>query len=337
MPNPIIDSTSPLRILITKRFAAKLKAALDIPHVLTTFAEETPEEIASLLTQTDVFVTSIFKAGWLPDGPIPLRLIHLFGAGTDGIDFSAIPPGCTVCNVYGHERGIAEYVFMMMAVLNRDLFTDDAALRQGYWSDRSDRRELHGRNLFIVGLGRIGGKVARWGHFVGMHVSGVTRLPSPERAQSLGLDAIGGSDELDAYLPQADFVVVTVPDTPETRGIIGEAQFRQMKSTAYLINVARGPVIDESALYYALRDKTIAGAAIDVWYHYPPVIGQHTMPSQYPIHELKNVIMTPHNSGMTDATMAYRWGFLAKNLRRLTTGEALENVVWPQSETRENS
>jgi phosphoglycerate dehydrogenase-like enzyme len=186
-------------------------------------------------------------------------------------------------------------------------------------------------------LGRIGSEVARWGRFVGMHVSGITRSPSPERAQALGLDALDGPDELDSYLAQADFVVVALPHTPETRGMIAEAQFRQMKSTAYLVNVARGPVIDEAALYHALRDKTIAGAAIDVWYNYPPVAGQHTMPSQYPIHELNNVIMTPHNSGMTNATMSYRWGVLAENMRRLTTGEPLENVVWPQSEKKENS
>ena len=100
-----------------------------------------------------------------------------------------------------------------------------------------------------------------------------------------------------------------------------------MKQSAFLINVARGEVVDEEALYSALRDRTIAGAAIDVWYQYPDG-NQTVLPSKLPFHELGNVVMTPHIAGATDATFGYRWGLINDNLRRLSQGEPLQNVVF---------
>jgi phosphoglycerate dehydrogenase-like enzyme len=99
-----------------------------------------------------------------------------------------------------------------------------------------------------------------------------------------------------------------------------------MKPTAFLINVARGEVVDEAALYAALRDRAIAGAAIDVWYRYPEGDAL-TLPSTLPFHELTNVIMTPHIAGATENTFFYRWAAINDNLRRLRDGEPLVNVV----------
>jgi len=232
--------------------------------------------------------------------------------------------------MYGHEYGIAEHVFMVMTALNRELFIQDAELRRGNWGHRGYYRELRGRILLVVGLGHIGAEVVRWGRFVNMRVTGITRSPSPERGQQFGLEALGGPGDLDTYLANADFVVLAVPHTPQTGAMVGRSQLQQMKPTAYLINVARGPVVDEAALYTALKEGAIAGAGIDVWYCYPEPGQTQQMPSTYPFHELDNVILTPHTSGMTDGTFQHRWAAVAENLRRLAAGEPLKNIVWPQ-------
>lgn len=321
-------TSSSLRILVWELFVKDLAATLSIPHELVVVKGYTDDAMIVALPQADVLVGTTLKANWVT-GPLPsLRLIHSTGAGTDGIDFSAVPAGCQVCNVYGHEYTVAEYVFMTAAALNRNLLPQDREFRKGDWGDRQPRRELRGRNLLILGLGHIGAEVARWGAFLGMRVAGLTRTPSAERAAKLGLAAYGGLDDLAAHLPDADVVVIAIPQSAQTTGLIGATALALMKPSAYLINVGRGPIIDEAALYNALRDRTIAGAAVDVWYRYPSG-GEPVLPSTYPLHELDNIIMTPHNGGYSDGTMRFRWGFIAENLRRLSVGEPLENVVWP--------
>jgi phosphoglycerate dehydrogenase-like enzyme len=121
-------------------------------------------------------------------------------------------------------------------------------------------------------------------------------------------------------------VVLALPLSAETTGIIGASELAAMKPSAFLINVARGDVVDETALYNALRDRTIAGAAIDVWYRYPGADGTG-MPANLPFHELPNVIMTPHIAGSTEPTFFYRWELINENLRRIGTGEPFVNVV----------
>jgi phosphoglycerate dehydrogenase-like enzyme len=147
----------------------------------------------------------------------------------------------------------------------------------------------------------------------------------PERAR-LGLDWIGQPDRLPELLTKSDAVVLSAPLTAETEGMIGAAELRGMKATAVLVNVGRGPLVSERALYEALRDREIAGAAIDVWYSYP-VAGSTAEPSRYPFGELDNVLLTPHVSGLTAETYRGRIGDIVANISRLASGERLENVV----------
>jgi phosphoglycerate dehydrogenase-like enzyme len=222
-------------------------------------------------------------------------------------------------------------VFMVMAALNRKLLRGDKDLRNGVWGERfRPGPELRGRTLLILGMGHVGTELARWGRFLGMRVSGITR--NVERARGLDLDAIGAPSDLHIFLRDADFIVVAVPLTTETTGMIGRGEFEKMKPGAFLINTSRGPVVDEEELYNALRDRRIAGAALDVWYRYPPP-GECGLPANYAFHQLDNVIMTAAIAGFTDGTMRLRWAVIAENLRRLIAGEPLENVVW----TRANS
>ena len=327
---PETKRLAPLRIVMPRGIVEPLSKRIQVPNRIISFQSYSQDDLAVLLEEAEVLIGTQFKASWLRAGRTRLRLIHSIGAGTDNIDFSAVPPGCLVCNVYGHERAIAEHTLMMMAALNRQLFAQDAALREGNWGDRSrPLPELRKRTLLILGLGHIGAEVARWARFIGMSVVGVTRSTSPERARQLGLEALGGPEELVSWLEKADFVLVAVPLLPETRGMIGEREFRHMKQSAYLINVARGPIVDEAALYQALRSQAIAGAAIDVWYR-PPDPKAPVLPSRYPFHQLDNIIMTPSLCGFTDETMNFRWDAIAENLRRFVESEPLTNVCWPQ-------
>lgn len=319
--------TSPLRIAIHRNFAAELTKQLAIPHSIQEFANESDGEMAAILARTDVLVSGAFKAAWLSAERGPLRLIHSTGAGVDGIDLAAVPARCAVCNVYGHERGVAEQAFLLMLALHKGLFGLDAALRRGNWTpERPYLPEMNGRKLLVLGLGHIGRELVRWGKFLDMEVSVLTRTPKAVRTENLGLSALGGLDQLDEKIGQADFVVVAIPATTGTVDLIGKQQLALMKPTACVINVGRGPVINEEALYTALRDRRIGGAGLDVWYQYPAP-GQDRLPSRFPFQELSNVIMTPHKP--TAETMAYRWREIAANLGRLVRGEELKCVVRP--------
>jgi phosphoglycerate dehydrogenase-like enzyme len=259
------------------------------------------------------------------EGATRLRLVQALSAGADRVDAAAVPAGCTLCNLFGHEQAMAEWVLMAMLALSRRALTYDRRLREGDWAaDLPWEVELSGRVVATVGYGHIGRRVAELSRAIGMDVVAVTRSPSPGRAD--GLRRLAGIDELAGVLDEADFAVVAVPSTPDTRGLIDAAELRCLGPDGYLVNVARGDVVDERALYEALREGTIAGAAVDVWYRYPRG-GAQRFPSDYPIHELDNVLMAPHVSGRTTGTQERRAAFLAEQLRRLEEGRPLENVL----------
>ena len=149
-------------------------------------------------------------------------------------------------------------------------------------------------------------------------------------AEQDGLEALGGPADLPDLLGHADFLIVTAPLSEETRGIIGAKELARMPAGAYLINVARGPVVEEQALYQALAARRIAGAAIDVWYNYPRDNSAPVLPSDYPFYGLDNVLLSPHVSGVTTETFEARARTAAENLRRLAAGEPLLNVIHPR-------
>ncbi len=278
-----------------------------------------------MLAGADALISARFSPA-LTASADSLRLILTPGAGTNGIDFEAVPEQTSVCNVYGHERGIAEYVFTVMSMLNRDFPGMDARLRQGDWRDYLGMPlpELQGKTVLIVGLGRIGREVARWASFLSMRVLVATR--HPDSAAAPDGERIVPVEALQQVLPEADFVVLAVPLTARTRGLIGPVELAAMRPSAFLINVARGEVVDEAALYTALANRTIRGAAIDVWYRYPDGASP-VLPASLPFHELPNVIMTPHIAGATENTFRYRWAMIDDNLRRLGAGEPFSNIV----------
>ncbi len=324
----------PLRVVMREgNLAQQLEATIGDEIDLRLGASLDDDAAAPLLADADVVISSEFTREMADKAP-NLKLVQCTGTGVNWIDMSALPPSVAVCNADGHEVGVTEYVIMTMIALNRDLLDMDRRLRNGDWlAHRSEpQRELRGRTLAILGMGLIGREIARVASVFGMRVTGVSRRPDPARASVLGLDALAGIDDLPSVVSNADFVIVAVPLNDETVGLLGVDELNAMKPTGYIINIARGPVIDEAALYEALNTRTIAGAAIDVWYQYPGEGEQDGVaPSQYPFHELDNVIMTPHVAGLTEGTIRKRLEQYRENLRRLARAEPLINVVKPAS------
>ena len=319
-------TSPPLRIVTNQGFAADLARELDVPHVLKIIKDQSDAEIAHLLSDANILVMATFKAEWRDPQRCALQLVHSTGAGTDWIDFASLPADCKVCNVYGHERGVAEQAFSMVLALQKNFFRLDAALRKGDWTHQTPYlSELRGRNLLVLGLGHVGQELVRWGHFLEMKITVLTRSPTKDRYEKHGLHAIGSLKELGTHLKDADFVIVAIPATKDTVDLIAEKELEQMKPSAFIINVGRAPVINEAALYQALRARSIAGAGLDVWYQYPDKVSQIRLPAQQPFQELDNVIMTPHKP--TFETMAYRFGEIAENIRRFARDEPLNCLV----------
>ena len=262
-----------------------------------------------------------------------VKLIHVAGSGVDGIPFDILPKGVIVANTYHHETSIAEHILMMMLVLTRRPSEYDRRLREGNWWDsciwggEPNLNLIEGTTAMLIGTGHITREVVKRARPFGVRTMAVSRDPAKAAVE---VDEVISYDAWHGRIAEADFVIPACPLTSETEGIISVAEFEQMKHSAYLINTARGKVVDEKALYEALRDRKIAGAAIDVWYQYPTEPDQRLDPSQYPFRALDNVIMTPHVSAWTHRTVDGRMRDIADNINRLAQGQPLVNVVHPQ-------
>jgi phosphoglycerate dehydrogenase-like enzyme len=320
-----------LGVAFVGSFAARLKGLvqdrLGMPSQIIAVDEAA---IMSRVADVDVLVTLVFNREMATAGR-RLKLVQVPAAGLDRIDPSALPPGVWLANAYGHEVGIAEYVIGAILSWNRGLCRADAFLRRGEWDSQwaagsppPPRPELGGKTLGVLGYGRIGQALALRARAFDMTIWATRR--DPAQPLSCAPDFLGGPDALDELLRRADYLVVTSPLTPATRGLLGTRELALMKSTAVLVNVARAEIVDEDALYQALRRGAIAGAILDVWYRYPSGAGP-TLPSRLPFHELGTVLMTPHVSGWTEGMLEARAEVIVENIRRTARGEPPLNLV----------
>nr|WP_256439182.1 NAD(P)-dependent oxidoreductase [Rubellimicrobium arenae] len=217
------------------------------------------------------------------------RIIALHTSGSDNVDLEAATRrGIVVTNVKGvNAEQCAEFSLGLILAATRQIRTGDIAIRQGLWASRTQTSlDLYGATLGIVGLGPIGRAAARRAAAFGMRLLGHTRTPDPEFAAQVGLTHV----DLDTLLRESDVVSLYASLNDGTRRMIGPREIALMKSSAYLVNIARGELIDEPALIEALRDRRIAGAALDVFEHEPLY--------DSPLFELDNVILTPHQAGL---------------------------------------
>jgi phosphoglycerate dehydrogenase-like enzyme len=219
-----------------------------------------------------------------------------------------------------HGPVVAEHVMALIFALARKI--PQAALGQrkrvwaqgSIWSEGPRPREIAGATLGLIGVGSIGQNVAKKAAVLGMRV--IATREHPEKGRPEGVSTVVASSQLDALLAESDFVVIAAPLTPATRGLMNAACFAKMKADAYLINVSRGPQIDEAALVETLRNRRIAGAALDVF-------EQEPLPSDSPLWDLENLLITPHTAGLTEKLWQRHYDLFSENLRRYLAHESL--------------
>lgn len=245
-----------------------------------------------------------------------LKVIARAGSGVDNIDMEAAKARkITVINARGaNAEAVSEHVLAFMLMLSRNMFPAVSGFRSGTWAKKTyNAIELEGKTLGIIGLGAIGNRVAQLARSFGMAVVSFTRTTNDEKMMQIEL--LGGRFvSLDELLTTSDIVSLHVPLTPETTHMIGGAQLSKMKKTAYLINASRGAVVDEQALVTALKNRIIAGAALDVF-------GQEPLPADSPLRTLTNTIATPHVASVSAEGASRISQMLAEDIVRLQKGE----------------
>ena len=261
-----------------------------------------------------------------------LKILLFPGAGTFHQDPNELPAGCLHANVYEHEIPIAEYVFFAMLALKTGLLDSATAFRRGEWvgSGRltgEPHAELYGGTLGLIGFGHIGLEVARRAPAFGLGVQSVRRHSEWTISDMQPVRFLSGPDGVDTLLKTSDVVVVACPLTHETRGMLNRRRLRLLKKDAVLINVARAEIIEEEALYDALRERWFASAALDVWYRYPKAEGDYETGSRFPFYTLPNVLATPHASAWTREMLQRRARQMAANLDRFARGEPIQRVI----------
>jgi phosphoglycerate dehydrogenase-like enzyme len=339
---PLARSQAPLNVFLVGRVAAKglplLKNHLTNRCSLHSFpASGENDSLLAEMAYADVVVSHYFTER-MAHAARNLKLLHAVGAGVDAFSMQNLAPQVTVANAFFHGPAIAEYVMMMILALSRNLLKMDSQFRKGIWKGSwiwgdPPAEEIQGKVLGLVGFGHIGREVAARAKAFGMKI-GVLSAHPPEKPPK-GLGFWKGPERLRQLLARADYVVLACPLNEKTRGLIGRRELSWMKPSAFLVNVARGPIVQEQVLYNALRKRKILGAAIDVWYRYPA--DESACPaSRYPFHELDNVIMTPHVSGWMRGTRERRFQTIAANIDRLVRGQPLLNVIQgPRKHRRE--
>jgi phosphoglycerate dehydrogenase-like enzyme len=314
---------------VTAKAADFLKTHIQVPSNIFPFPinREDPEVVKEL-SNADVVVGHFFTEN-MARAAQNIKLLQAPNAGIDAFRTEFLSPRATVANAYFHGPAVAEYVVMMILVLSRGLLNMDAQFRKGIWGGSWTQGEVPGEEVFgkvlgLVGFGTIGREVATRAQALGMSIRVISAHPRKRKPN--GVDSWEAPAALTHVLRESDYLVLACPLNKDTRGLIGAKEFAQMKRSAFLINVARGAVVEEEALYRALKDRRIAGAAIDVWYRYP-VGSEPCRPSRFPFHKLSNLVMTPHVSGWMLGTRQKRLQLVAENINRLVAGKPLLNVV----------
>ena len=292
--------------------------------------------LASQLTNAEVIVNGFAKIDKsLIDQCPSLQLVHQAGIGYDNIDVAYCKSkSILVANVpLANSISVAEHALFLMMLLAKNLTQKEADRPAGASTGGTammKRRsptvmgvELYGKTLLIIGLGASGSEVAKRAKSLGMKVIGITKDPvAPGKEKLFFADEIKGPNDLRELIPQADFISLHVPLNDETRGLISDKEFELMKKSAFLVNVARAPIVDREVLFAALNQKNIAGAAFDVFWEEPPSPDDKLL-------KLENFVLTPHIAGWTKESVDAIAGVIASNIVRVADGKTPLTLVSP--------
>ena len=322
--------SSNLKVVTTFPFTTESQQLLKEAAATEAMIVTTDDELSAHLPDAEVVCSYFMPYDWRTLAP-KLRWLQFPGAGVDSLAPTGLldaNSGVIVTTAAGiHAETISEYVLGSMLMFNWNwplmvrLQDEHKWARSASWYHLGGR-ELAGQTLGIIGLGHIGRRIAQLGHAFGMQVLGTRRSIHTSKEQESEVDQSFLPEQLHELLPLCDYVVISVPLTREAEKLIGEAELRMMRSNTYLVNIARGRVIDEQALVRALREGWIAGAGLDVTEEEP-------LPPESPLYSMPNVILTPHISGNSvhyDTRLA---ALFADNLKRYRSDQELLNQYEP--------
>jgi phosphoglycerate dehydrogenase-like enzyme len=277
------------------------------------------EELDNLLANADILFGFVPPKNVIARAP-RLKWMQVTSAGVDRHQGTEIWQSKVILTgVSGiHATPISEFVLGLMLMFAKNTPMSFKMMQTREWQ-RYMSGTLRGKTVGIVGLGHIGGEVARLAKSFGMKVI-ATRRSAKTAGKAKNTDVLLPRNRLKELLAQSDYVVLTLPLTPETRHIIGEAEFKAMKPTAYIINIGRGSIIDQEALLHALDEKLIAGAGLDVTVPEP-------LPKESRLWDFDNVILSPHISGGMEDYMMRATELFCQNLKRYLEGKKLLNVI----------
>lgn len=235
-------------------------------------------------------------------------------------------PHITLYNSHYNDGFVAQHMLALLLACANRLLEADTPLRKGDWRQRYDRLNsvyLSGKTCLLLGYGAIGKKLVPMLQALGINISVLKRTASEEKNLKVYTTA-----QLHEALANADAVLCSLPETPETLNLLDETAFAAMKPNSILVNVGRGKVIDQHALYDALQRNHLLAAGIDVWWNYPETkeARERTLPSDAPLHELPNVIMSPHRANQTQGEEQVRLEDIARTIQAIVNGEK-RNVV----------
>jgi phosphoglycerate dehydrogenase-like enzyme len=301
-----------------------LKVLERLPSGTSVFVSPDREKLRALAPDADVIFNADLHDLRLLADVFPyakrVRWVHTLSAGIDSVlSPELIASPVIMTNGRGvFRRALGEWVIATMLFFSYDLRRLLRQQQEQRW-EKFGTAELQGCTLGIVGYGEIGRTAAELARAFGMRIVAIRRKPELSAADPL-LDAIYPPDRLNEMLGECDFVAAAAPLTPETRKMIGAPQFAAMKRSAVIINVGRGPVIDEAALIAALESGKIRGAGLDVFETEP-------LPAGHPFYRLNNVLLSPHCADHTPGAFERAVDLFVDNFERFRKGEPLQNVV----------
>ncbi|ASN37966.1 2-hydroxyacid dehydrogenase [Paeniglutamicibacter terrestris] len=291
-------------------------------------ADLSPEEQSAAISRAEVLVCA--KLSPEDAASCPARLVHITGSGADRVAVAKLPADTIVTRTSHHERSIAEHILMVVLAHQRRLLSVTDQMRAGIWRSVATEpstamhRTLDELTIGFVGLGGIGTEAVRLCTSLDMKAVAVRRNPGKTATADTNLEWVKTMEYLPELLAVSDVVVLCLPLTEETKGLMGTKQFQLMRSDALLVNVSRGAIIDEQALYSALQEGTIGGAALDVWWDAPN--GTDAPESVARFAPLSNVIATPHYSGHALQTFVRRATEIAQNINAFNEGRPPSNT-----------
>ncbi|MER5902605.1 D-2-hydroxyacid dehydrogenase family protein [Streptomyces mirabilis] len=284
---------------------------------VVSFAEHfaTEDELASALADFD-FVVTLRERVPFPDSLLNrlprLKLLIASGMRNSVIDYAAAKAGgVTVCGTQSSSTPPVELTWALLLGLARGIVQENNALRDGGPWQSTVGADLHGRTLGLLGLGKIGGRVARIGLAFGMEVTAWSRHLTKERADEVGVELASSKEEL---LASSDFISVHLALSDRTRGLLGAAELALLKPTAYLINTSRAAIVDQDALLAALHEGRIAGAGVDVFDVEP-------LPGNHPMRTAPRLLATPHLGYVSRANYARYYGQAVEDIQAYLDGD----------------